>query len=165
MELLIEAGLIDFWFSKIRPNSSNCDTKAKILATHERPLVQLTLGEMKHFFFIIFVGLIISVVGLLTEIIKAKVERYQDRNRQGKILAGNLPRERPPQQDLQAPKTSGPTQRPFSAKFRTRTPQPSSYVLRGKVAAQCFLSRLILELDEGAALQKNTKYPRLQILR
>ena len=149
--------------SKIRQlsNSSNCDTKAKILSSHKRPLVQLTLAEMERFFMIIIVGIILSVVGLLIETIKAKIGRYRDRNRQVKTLAPRGPES--PQPGYQAANLSSFNPQPVLAKFSTRTQQPS--VLRGKVVAQCFLSRLILELDEGAALQKNTKYPRLQIRR
>ena len=99
---MIESGLIESWISNSShlANSSKCDTKAKILSSHKRTLVQFTLEEMKRFFLIIFVGLSISVCGLLAEIIKAKVERNQDRNRQVKILARNLPREPPPPQQL-----------------------------------------------------------------
>ena len=87
LQSLIEAGLIDSWVSKIRPlsNSSNCDTKAKILSTHKRALVQLTLAEVERFFMIIIVGLITSVCGLLAEMVKAKMDRNRDRNYLNKI--------------------------------------------------------------------------------
>ena len=156
---MIESGLIESWISSSShlANSSKCDTKAKILSSHKRTLVQFTLEEMKHFFFIIFVGLSISVCGLLAEIIKAKVERNQDRNRQVKIPARNLPREPPPQQHSQVIKPSGPTQRPVLAKSSTRTRRPRS-VLPKDVVAQYFLSRLLREVDEGPALDKSTEY-------
>ena len=118
--------------------------------------MQLTLAEMERFFMIIIVGLTISVIGLLTEIIKAKVERYQDRNRQVKIPARNLPRDPPPQQHSQVIKPSGPTQRPVLAKSSTRTRRPRS-VLPKDVVAQYFLSRLLLEVDEEPALDKSTE--------
>ena len=78
---MIESGLISSWISNLVPNSSNCDTKAKILSSHERPLVQLTLVDMERFFLIIIVGLITSVIGLLAEIIRAKLDRNKVQNK------------------------------------------------------------------------------------
>ena len=75
---MIQSGLTDSWISNIVTNASNCDTKVKILSSHKRPLVHLTLSELEQFFLIIFVGLITSVVGLLAEIIKAKRDGKRD---------------------------------------------------------------------------------------
>ena len=75
---MIESGIIDSWISDLVANSSNCDTKAKILSSHKRQFVHLTLVETERFFLMIIVGLILSVFGLLAEISKAKHER--DRN-------------------------------------------------------------------------------------
>ena len=82
---MIEAGLIDSWISNLVANASNCDTKAKILSSHERGLVQLSLTDMKRFFLIIIIGLVISVSGLLAEMVKAKMDRNRDRNYLNKI--------------------------------------------------------------------------------
>ena len=72
---MTESGLIDTWINKHVANSSNCDTHAKILSSHKRPLEQFTLAEIEQFFLTIIVGLITSVVGLLAEMIKAKFDR------------------------------------------------------------------------------------------
>ena len=82
---MIEAGLIDSWISNLVANASNCDTKAKILSSHERGLVQLNLTDMKRFFLIIIIGLVISVSGLLAEMVKAKMDRNRDRYYLNKI--------------------------------------------------------------------------------
>ena len=84
---MIESGLIESWISSSShlANSSKCDTKAKILSSHKRPLVQLTLAEMERFFMIIIVGLITSVSVLLAEMVKARMDRSRDRNYLNKI--------------------------------------------------------------------------------
>ena len=82
---MIESGLIDSWISNLVANASNCDTKAKILSSHDRGLVQLSLTEVERFFLIIIIGLITSVCGLLAEMVKEKLDRNRDRNYLNKI--------------------------------------------------------------------------------
>ena len=75
---MIESGLIDSWISNLVANASNCDTKAKILSSHDRGLVQLSLSEVERFFLIFMIGLITSVCGFLAEMAKAKMDRNRD---------------------------------------------------------------------------------------
>ena len=75
---MIESGLIESWISDLVANASNCDTKAKILSSHDRGLVQLSLSEVERFFLIFMIGLITSVCGLLAEMAKAKMDRNRD---------------------------------------------------------------------------------------
>ena len=69
-----EQGLIDRWIDATLVNSSNCNTLRKVVSSYSKPIVRLSFYQIGIFFLIITIGLMISVVGFIVEIIAHKIK-------------------------------------------------------------------------------------------
>ena len=74
-----EQGLIDKWINAMLVNSSNCNSLRKVESSYIRPNVRLSFYQIGIFFLIFTFGLLISVVGFITEIISYKMMSFKAR--------------------------------------------------------------------------------------
>ena len=69
---LKDLGLIDKWIKETMPNSTSCDSMSKILGSHGRDSPSLSLEQVESFFYMVFTGLVLSLLGLVGELASNK---------------------------------------------------------------------------------------------
>ena len=69
---MIEQGVIDTWMNAVLINSSNCNSQRKVVSSYSKPVVRLSFYNIGIFFLIIIFGLVLALVGFISEIMTEK---------------------------------------------------------------------------------------------